>query len=294
MIATTAFAQDAKWMPADVSGVARVNMKALRAIPFLKALADKNLKGSAAPQFSGVSAPKWLNGMEDQIDTVLIGFLPKGEGGEPSSCGFVTGTFDADKVAAALVKDGCVKEAVSGVTAYVNRSENGRGQWISFPRKGVAVVGDTAQSFSKALATMGGKAKTLPADSMYARALSKDYPIVAAVDCGGIFDKGEPLPMLNTPPPKTLGFSVRQKGENAIIANLTGVFDAAESAKALADGLNGLKMISIMKMSAEPNGAELAKFLSAVSVTSNDKNAVVSAVIDQAVVDALQKGALQQ
>lgn len=294
MVAGAAMAQDAKWLPADVSGVARINTKALRAIPFLKALADKNLKDSTAPQFQNFAVPKWLKGVEEQVDSVLIGFLPKGEGTEAPSCGFVTGTFNADEVAAALVKDGCTKETIDGVTAYVNRDASGKGQWIAFPRKGVAVVADTAQSFSKALASMGGKAKGLAADSMYARALAKDYPVVAALDSAGLFQNGEQLPMLNTPPPKLLGFSIRQKGDNAILANLTGVFDNAEAAKALADGLNGLKMVGIMKMSADPNGADLAKFLSSVSVTSSEKNAIVSAVIDQALVDALQKGAMLQ
>lgn len=291
MVAGAVMAQDAKWVPADVSGVARVNVKELRAIPFLKALADKNIKDSAAPQLQNFATPKWLKGMEDQIDSVLIGFFPKAEGGAGSTCGFVTGSFNIEEVAAALVKEGCTKETIDGVAAYVNRAATGQGQWIAFPRKGTAVVGDTAQSFSKALATFGGKAKGLAADTMYARALSKDYPVVAAVDCKGVFDNADQLPMLNTPPPKILGFSVRQKGDDAILANITGVFDGAEQAKALADGLNGLKMVGIMKMSAEPNGAELAKFLSSVSVTSNDKNAVVSAVINQALVDALQKGA---
>lgn len=289
MIAGAAFAQDAKWLPADVSGVARVNTKALRAIPFLKTLAEKGVKDSAAPQFSNIAVPEWLKGMEDQIDMVLAGFFPKAGNGNGSSCGFVTGTFDSAKVAAELVKNGCKTETVGGVTTYINRDAKGGGQWITFPRKGLAVAADSETAFLKALATMNGKAKGLAGDSMYARALSKDYPVVAAINSAGLFENGEQLPMLNTPPPKFIGFTLRQKGDNAVIANLTGVFGDAEAAKALVDGLNGLKMISIMKMSADPNGAELAKFLTSVSIANNDKNAIVSAVIDQALVDALNK-----
>lgn len=285
LVAFASVAQDVTWIPRGVTGAASIDAKALRAMPVWKTLSKEAENGGIDMPMAGkISVSDDFKDMKDKADKILVGFFGGGNA-EPRACAYLTGTFDSNALVAKMKADGFKAETMEGVQSWVNVAEK---TWAAFPRQGLAVFANDASTFALALKTMQKKAPGLSADSMIARAIAKNFPIVAASDATAVFPKGEALPMVGTPPPSFIGFSLRQKDATAAIASITGIFSSDEDAKALADALNGLKMISIMKMSADPNSAAMAKLLNAVAISSTGKNAVVSATIDEATLAALK------
>lgn len=285
LVAFVSMAQDASWIPSGATGAASIDAKALRAMPVWKTLSkESECGGINVPIVDKCNIADDFKDLRDKTDKALVGFFGDGNA-EPRACAYLTGTFDSNALVAKMKADGFKAETIEGVQSWVNVAEN---TWAAFPRQGLAVFANDANTFALALRTMQKKAPGLSSDSMVARAIAKNFPIAAASDATAFFPKGEALPMVGTPPPSFIGFSLRQKDAAAAIANVTGIFSSDDDAKALADALNGLKMISIMKMSSDPNGAAMAKLLNAVAISSTGKNAVVSATIDEATLAALK------
>ena len=286
--ALAASAQDATWLPANSTGALSLDYKALRAIPMVAKLIDKNDQSAGTTGIQGISFEQMaiIKDLQKDISKMLVAMVPGATPAEPNAVSFVSGTFDTAQVAEKLKADANYTVSVKdGVTVYATKVA-GKSSYTVFPSKGLIVASDNLDALFAGLKTMQKKTPAIAADSMIARAVAKNYPLVFVADTSSFAKQGVTLPTGGNLP-AFCAFTLRAKDTAHLLANLTGVFASDEEASQIATALNGMKTVYAMQMAANPQAAPLAGLLSAITVNSNGKNATASATIDEALINSL-------
>ena len=286
--ALAASAQDATWLPANSTGALSLDYKALRAIPMVAKLIDKNDQSAGTTGIQGISIEQMaiIKDLQKDISKMLVAMVPGATPAEPNAVSFVSGTFDTAQVAEKLKADANYTVSVKdGVTVYATMVA-GKSSYTVFPSKGLIVASDNLDALFAGLKTMQKKTPAIAADSMIARAVAKNYPLVFVADTSSFAKQGVTLPTGGNLP-AFCAFTLRAKDTAHLLANLTGVFASDEEASQIATALNGMKTVYAMQMAANPQAAPLAGLLSAITVNSNGKNATASATIDEALINSL-------
>jgi hypothetical protein len=289
LAAVAACAQDATWLPANSTGALSLDYKALRAIPMVAKLIEKNEQTSGSVGVQGISAGQMaiIKDVQKDVAKLLVAMLPGATPNEPSAVSFVSGTFDTAQLAEKLKADANYTVSVKdGVTVYASKVA-GKSSYTVFPSKGLIVASDNLDALFTGLKTMQKKAQGLAADSMISRAVSKNYPLVFVADTSSFAKQGVTMPIGGGALPAFCAFTLRAKDTAHLLANLTGIFASEEEASQIATTLNGMKTVYAMQMAANPQAAPLAGLLSAISIGSNGKNATASATIDEAMINSL-------
>ena len=282
-------AQDASWLPANSTGALSLDYKALRAIPMVAKLIDKNDQSAGAVGLQGLSAGQLalIKDLQKDISKMLVAMLPGVTPNQPYAVSFVSGTFDTVQLAGKLKADANYTVSVKdGVTVYASKVA-GKSSYTVFPSKGLIVASDNLDALFAGLKTMQKKAQGLSADSMISRAVAKNYPLVFVADTSSLSKQGVAMPIGGGALPSFCAFTLRSKDAAHLLANLTGIFASEEEASQMATTLNGMKTVYAMQMASNPQAAPLAGLLSAISIGSNGKNAIASATIDEALLNTL-------
>ena len=286
--AIAASAQDATWLPANSTGALSLDYKALRAIPMVAKLIDNGDQAAGTSGIQGISAGQMaiIKDLQKDISKMLVAMVPGATSAEPNAVSFVSGAFDTAKVAEKLKADANYTVSVKdGVTVYATKVA-GKSSYTVFPSKGLIVASDNLDALFAGLKTMQKKTPAIASDSMIARAVAKNYPLVFVADTSSFAKQGVTLPTGGNLP-AFCAFTLRAKDTAHLLANLTGVFASDEEASQIATALNGMKTVYAMQMAANPQAAPLAGLLSAITVGSNGKNATASATIDEALINSL-------
>ena len=288
LAAVAACAQDATWLPANSTGALSLDYKALRAIPMVAKLMDKNDQSTGSLGIQGVSSGQMalIKDLQKDVSKMLVAMVPGATSAEPSAVSFVSGTFDTAQIAAKLKADtNYTVSTKDGQTVYATKAA-GKSSYTVFPSKGLIVASDNLDALFAGLQTMQKKAPALAADSMISRAVAKNFPLVLVANTSSFAKQGVTLPTGGALP-AFCAFTLRAKDTAHLLANLTGVFASEEEATQMATTLNGMKTVYAMQMASNPQAAPLAALLSAISVGSNGKNATASATIDEAMINSL-------
>ena len=287
--AVAACAQDATWLPANSTGALSLDYKALRAIPMVAKLIDKNGQSTGSVGIQGVSAGQMaiIKDLQKDISKMLVAMVPGATPTEPRAVSFVSGTFDTAQIAAKLKADAnCTVSVKDDVTVYATKMA-GKPSYTVFPSKGLIVASDNLDALFAGLKTMQKKSPALASDSMISRAVAKNFPLVLVADTSSFAKQGVTMPVSGGSLPSIFAFTLRAKDTAHLLANFTGVFASEEEASQMATTLNGMKMLYAAQLAANPEAAPLAGLLSALSVASNGKNAIASATIDEAMINSL-------
>ncbi len=290
LAAVAACAQDATWLPANSTGALALDYKALRAIPMVAKLIDNADQSSGSVAMQGISSGQMaiIKDVQKDVSKLLVAMLPGATPDEPHAVSFVSGAFDTAQIAAKLKADpNCTVSVKDGVTVYAPKSATGKPTYAVFPSKGLIVGSDNLDALFAGLQTMQKKAPALASDSMISRAVAKNFPLVLVADTSFLSKQGMTMPVGGGALPAFCAFTLRAKDTAHLLANLTGVFASDEEASQLATTLNGMKTVYAMQMAANPQSAQLAGLLSAISIGSNGKNATASATIDEALINSL-------
>ena len=285
----TACAQDATWLPANSTGALSIDYKALRAIPMVAKLIDKNDQAAGAVGVQGISAGQMalIKDLQKDISKILVAMVPGATSAEPNAVSFVSGAFDTAQIAAKLKADtNYTVSTKDGQTVFASKVA-GKSSYTVFPSKGLIVTSDNLDALFAGLKTMQKKTPALAADSMISRAVAKNFPLVFVADTSSFAKQGATMPVGGGALPAFCAFTLRAKDTAHLLANLTGVFASEEEATQMATTLNGMKTVYAMQMASNPQAAPLAALLSAISVGSNGKNATASATIDEAMISSL-------
>ncbi len=288
--AVAACAQDATWLPANSTGALSLDYKALRAIPMVAKLIDNADQSSGSVAMQGVSAGQMAIFKEVQKDVskLLVAMIPGATSSEPHGVSFVSGTFDTAQIAAKLKADpNCTVSVKDGVTVYAPKSATGKPTYAVFPSKGLIVGSDNLDALFAGLQTMQKKAPALASDSLISRAIAKSFPLVLVADTSFLSKQGVTMPIGGGALPAFCAFTLRAKDTAHLLADLTGVFASDEEATQMATTLNAMKTVYAMQLAANPQSAQLAGLLSALSVAAKGKNATASATIDEALINSL-------
>ena len=287
--AVAACAQDATWLPSNSTGALSLDYKALRAIPMVAKLIDKNDQSAGSVGIQGISAGQMaiIKDIQKDVSKMLVAMVPGATQTEPSAVSFVSGTFDTAQIAAKLKADENYTVSVKdGATVYATKVA-GKSSYTVFPSKGLIVASDNVDALFAGLKTMQKKSPALASDSMISRAVAKNFPLVFVADTSAFAKQGVTMPIGGGALPAFCAFTLRAKDTEHLLANLTGVFASEEEASQMATTLNGMKTVYAMQMASNPQAAPLAGLLSAISVGANGKNATASATIDEALINSL-------
>lgn len=287
--AIAACAQDASWLPANSTGALSIDYKALRAIPMVAKLIDKNDQSAGSVGIQGISPSQLalVKDIQKDVSKMLVAMLPGATPNEPNAVSFISGSFDTAQIAEKLKADANYTVSVKdGVTVYATKAA-GKSSYTVFPSKGLIVSSNNLDALFTGLKTMQKKSAGLATDAMISRAVNKNYPLIFVADTSSFSKQGVTMPIGGGALPAFCAFSLRAKDAAHLLANLTGVFASEEEATQMATTLNGMKTVYAMQMAANPEAAPLAKLLSAISIGSNGKNATASATFDEAMINSL-------
>ncbi len=288
--AVAACAQDATWLPANSTGALALDYKALRAIPMVAKLIDNADQSSGGVAMQGVSSEQMaiIKEVQKDVTKLLVAMLPGATSSEPHGVSFVSGTFDTAQIAAKLKADpNCTVSVKDGITVYAPKNATGKPTYTVFPSKGLIVASDNLDALFAGLQTMQKKAPALASDSMISRAIAKNFPLVLVADTSFLSKQGVTMPIGGGALPAFCAFTLRPKDTAHLLADLTGVFASDEEASQMATTLNAMKSVYAMQLAANPQSAQLAGLLSALTVGSKGKNATASATIDEALINSL-------
>ena len=248
--AVAACAQDATWLPSNSTGALSLDYKALRAIPMVAKLIDKNDQSAGSVGIQGISAGQMaiIKDIQKDVSKMLVAMVPGATQTEPSAVSFVSGTFDTAQIAAKLKADENYTVSVKdGATVYATKVA-GKSSYTVFPSKGLIVASDNVDALFAGLKTMQKKSPALASDSMISRAVAKNFPLVFVADTSAFAKQGVTMPIGGGALPAFCAFTLRAKDTEHLLANLTGVFASEEEASQMATTLNGMKTVYAMQM----------------------------------------------
>lgn len=245
-------------IPASSSIAAKLDFAKARSLPATSAAIDW-LFANVTTLRQGNAAVASAFGLDpksklDSVQAFSDGFTFDGQRvALKNASAFFGGLGDTAKLADALRSAAGFKRAKAG-EIEVMTADLAKGFWLAFPESGSLALASSDSAMAKAMAARDGRAKTAPADSLLARALSGGDPAVLAIDGsngaanlsllgGGIIndDAKSIVARIKEPTP----------GNATVEINL-GFDDQAAATRTFAS-LNGLKLLAALQQAKNPN-----------------------------------------
>ena len=255
LAATLAAAQPA--IPASSSIAAKLDFAKARSLPATSAAIDW-LFANVTTLRQGNAAVASAFGLDpkskvDSVQAFSDGFTFDGQRvALKNAAAFFGGLGDTAKLADALRSAAGFKRAKAG-EIEVMTADLAKGFWLAFPESGSLALASSDSAMAKAMAARDGRAKTVAADSLLAKALSGGDPAVLAIDgsngaanlslLGGIIndDAKSIVARIKEPTP----------GNATVEINLD-FADPAAATRTFAS-INGLKLLAAQQQAKNPN-----------------------------------------
>lgn len=244
-------------IPASSSIAAKLDFAKARSLPATSAAIDW-LFANVTTLRQGNAAVASAFGLDpksklDSVQAFSDGFTFDGQRvALKNAAAFFGGLGDTAKLADALRSAAGFKRAKAG-EIEVMTADLAKGFWLAFPESGSLALASSDSAMAKAMAARDGRAKTAPADSLLAKALSGGDPAVLAIDgsngaanlslLGGIIndDAKSIVARIKEPTP----------GNATVEINLD-FADPAAATRTFAS-INGLKLLAALQQAKNPN-----------------------------------------